>query len=62
MPVLEGQDRAAVREITLGSLSDGPEHARAVPLIEALTHEPVAAVVEHYATAGAAPGGPSHLQ
>lgn len=54
MSILDGQDRAAVREAALAGLGPGPEHERARRLVESFTREPAAAVVEHQAEISAA--------
>ena len=63
MSILDGQDRAAVREAALAGLGQGREHERARRLIESFTREPAAAVVEHQADISAALADmPSRLQ
>lgn len=63
MATLDDQHRKVVREAALAAIGDGPHHEQACCLVEALTQEPTAAVVDYQtAVSTALAAVPARLQ
>lgn len=59
---LDDEGRAAVREVALASLGQGPDHDRAAALIAAFTRDPVAVLADQAALSADLSGSPGRLQ